>query len=75
MDVFPTAGGGPEAMANAFGVPFLGRVPLDARLGAACEAGIDFLSSAGGSVAGGGGGAVPAFASVVNGRDVLPSFF
>ena len=29
MDVFPQAEGGAEAMAAEFGVPFLGRVPLD----------------------------------------------
>ena len=39
VDVFPRAGGGPEAMANAFGVPFIGRVPLDKELQKACDSG------------------------------------
>ncbi len=38
-DVFPAYGGGPVAMAKAFGVPFLGSLPLDPGLLAACEAG------------------------------------
>jgi len=39
VDVFPRAGGGPEAMAASFGVPFIGRVPLDRQLQRACDEG------------------------------------
>jgi Mrp family chromosome partitioning ATPase len=39
-DVFPRgAKGGAEGMAAQFGVPFLGKVPLDPRITRACEAG------------------------------------
>jgi Mrp family chromosome partitioning ATPase len=45
IDVFPRAGGGPEAMAASFGVPFIGRVPLDRELQRACDSGApSFLS-------------------------------
>ena len=37
--VFSPEGGGGEALASACGVPFLGRVPMDPALGAACEIG------------------------------------
>jgi Mrp family chromosome partitioning ATPase len=39
VDVFPRAGGGPEAMAKQFSVPFIGRVPLDRELQKACDNG------------------------------------
>jgi len=39
VDVFPAARGGAEAMAASFGVPFLGRVPIEPALTRACEAG------------------------------------
>ncbi|KAF5099291.1 hypothetical protein D0Z00_001695 [Geotrichum galactomycetum] len=38
----PTTGGG-ESLANEVGVPFLGKVPLDPRIGRACDQGDDFL--------------------------------
>ena len=38
-DVFHPSGGGAEAMAADMGVPFLGRVPLDAALSRAAEEG------------------------------------
>jgi len=39
-DVFPKGGkGGAEGMADQFGVPFFGRLPLDPRITRACEAG------------------------------------
>ena len=44
-DVFPAAGGGPEAMAAAFGVPYLGSLPLDPALLRACEAGESYLAA------------------------------
>jgi len=43
-DVFPSAGGGAEAMAAAFGVPFFGRVPLDPEIVRACEAGTSYTA-------------------------------
>jgi hypothetical protein len=45
VDVFPRHQGGPEAMAKRFGVPFLGRVPLDKALQRACEDGSPGLLS------------------------------
>lgn len=41
-DVFPRARGGAEGMAAQFGVPFLGRVPLDPRITRACETGASY---------------------------------
>ncbi|KAL6045580.1 cytosolic Fe-S cluster assembly factor nbp35 [Balamuthia mandrillaris] len=38
----PTTGGG-ERMAKEFGVPFLGRIPLDPRLARACDEGESFV--------------------------------
>jgi len=38
----PTTGGG-ESLAKESGVPFLGKVPLDPRIGRACDQGEDFL--------------------------------
>lgn len=38
----PTTGGG-RALAEEFGVPFLGSIPLDPRIGRACDYGEDFL--------------------------------
>jgi len=43
-DVFPSAGGGAEAMARSFGVPFFGRVPLDPEIVRACEAGTSYTA-------------------------------
>ena len=43
-DVFPRAQGGAEAMAQQFGVPFLGRVPLDPRITKACENGTSYTA-------------------------------
>ena len=45
VDVFPRHGGGPEAMAKQFNVPFLGRVPLDRALQRACDEGSPGLLS------------------------------
>lgn len=64
--VFPAPrGGGPAAMAARFGVPFLGALPLDPALLAACEAGRPYAaplaaSGAGGSDGDRGEGAEPA---------------
>lgn len=44
-EVFPTAKGGAEAMANAFGCPFLGRVPLEPSLTRACEQGASYTAA------------------------------
>jgi hypothetical protein len=40
LNMFPAANGGPAAMAQRFGVPLLGRVPLDTGLQQACELGV-----------------------------------
>ena len=72
VDVFPAAEGGAEALASSFGVPFLGRVPLDSSITRASELGehcatsealdgvaTELLRSVGleaGAVGGGGGG-------------------
>ena len=42
--IFPAAGEGPEGMASAFGVPFLGKLPLDPRLLSACETGEAYVT-------------------------------
>lgn len=42
--IFPAAGAGPEGMAAAFGVPFLGKLPLDPLLLASCEAGEAYVT-------------------------------
>ncbi|KAG8234097.1 hypothetical protein J437_LFUL014847 [Ladona fulva] len=46
-EIFPPSkiGGGAEGMAKEYGVPFLGRLPLDPRLGKSCDSGEHFLES------------------------------
>ena len=69
-------GGGAAAMAQQFSVPFLGRVPMDPALAAACDDGVGYLSAEaeaaatadGSSVAGGAaaaGSAAYAVAAIV----------
>ena len=58
--VFPTAAGGGEAMAKAFDVPFLGRLPLDERMTRACEEAVSFLEEYPTS------SAAPAFGNIVD---------
>jgi len=41
-DIFPAAGAGPAGMAASFGVPYLGALPIDPQLLAACEAGVAY---------------------------------
>ncbi|DAZ98299.1 TPA: hypothetical protein N0F65_008885 [Lagenidium giganteum] len=65
MQVFPAATGGGEAMANKFGVPFLGKLPLDEQMTGACEEGVSFLEEYPTSVA------APAFAKIV--EDIIKS--
>ncbi|KAE9032820.1 Cytosolic Fe-S cluster assembly factor [Phytophthora rubi] len=65
MEVFPTANGGGEAMANKFNVPFLGRLPLDNKMTSACEEGVSFLEEYPDSVA------APAFSKIV--QDLVAS--
>eukprot|EP00500_Bicosoecida_sp_ms1_P002450 CAMPEP_0203807586 /NCGR_PEP_ID=MMETSP0115-20131106/1152_1 /ASSEMBLY_ACC=CAM_ASM_000227 /TAXON_ID=33651 /ORGANISM="Bicosoecid sp, Strain ms1" /LENGTH=358 /DNA_ID=CAMNT_0050716269 /DNA_START=39 /DNA_END=1115 /DNA_ORIENTATION=- len=44
-DIFPRPkDGGPAAMAAAYGLPFLGSLPLDPRMASACEAGEAFTT-------------------------------
>ena len=40
VDIFPSAEGGVAAMAEDFGVQFLGSIPLDSRVTAACDVGV-----------------------------------
>ena len=61
VQVFPSASGGGEAMARAFGVPFLGRLPLDQKMTHSCEEGKSFLEEYPNSVA------APAFEKIVQG--------
>jgi Mrp family chromosome partitioning ATPase len=59
--LFDTVGGdNPSSMAAAFGVPYLGRVPMDPNMTRACEEGVSFLSSYPTSAA------APAFKSLVD---------
>jgi len=48
-DVFPQFGSGPQGMAEAFGVPFLGKIPLDSNFLKACEEGKGFVEAFPGS--------------------------
>jgi len=41
--IFRPTTGGAEKMANDFGVPFLGRIPLDPQLARACDEGQSYL--------------------------------
>jgi len=43
--VFPQFGAGPEGMAETFGVPFLGKIPLDSNFLRACEDGKGFVEA------------------------------
>ncbi|KAJ3117565.1 cytosolic Fe-S cluster assembly factor nbp35 [Phlyctochytrium bullatum] len=42
-NVFPATSGGASKMAEEFGVPFLGSIPLDPRIGMSCDSGRSFL--------------------------------
>lgn len=44
-DVFPPSGSGPRGMAKKFGVPYLGRLPLDPNLLKSCEEGKSFVDA------------------------------
>mmetsp|Transcript_28462 Transcript_28462/g.39996 ORF Transcript_28462/g.39996 Transcript_28462/m.39996 type:complete len:222 (-) Transcript_28462:127-792(-) len=44
-NVFPTSGDGPKGMAQQYGVPHWGSIPLDPELLKACEAGTCFVES------------------------------
>jgi Mrp family chromosome partitioning ATPase len=44
-DIFPAAGAGPRGMADKFGVAYLGALPVDPLLLAACEAGEAYVVS------------------------------
>eukprot|EP00753_Platysulcus_tardus_P017850 PLAT6593.1.p1 GENE.PLAT6593.1~~PLAT6593.1.p1 ORF type:complete len:351 (+),score=99.54 PLAT6593.1:43-1053(+) len=43
--IFPSAAGGPAAMAERAGIPYLGKLPLDPKMLEACEAGSSYLST------------------------------
>ncbi|RKP08467.1 putative NBP35-nucleotide-binding protein [Thamnocephalis sphaerospora] len=42
-DIFPASNGGARRMADEFGVPFLGSVPLDPLIGKSCDHGVSFV--------------------------------
>eukprot|EP00567_Pseudictyota_dubia_P011532 CAMPEP_0197446210 /NCGR_PEP_ID=MMETSP1175-20131217/11211_1 /TAXON_ID=1003142 /ORGANISM="Triceratium dubium, Strain CCMP147" /LENGTH=396 /DNA_ID=CAMNT_0042977287 /DNA_START=76 /DNA_END=1266 /DNA_ORIENTATION=+ len=44
-DVFPMSGSGPRGMADKFGVPYLGELPLDPNVLKACEDGVCFVTT------------------------------
>jgi Mrp family chromosome partitioning ATPase len=44
-DIFPASTGGAEGLAREVGVPFLGKVPLDPRIGLACDEGESFFDA------------------------------
>jgi len=60
-EVFPAFGSGPQGMAAAFDVPFLGKLPLDPDLLRACEEGVSLAEKAPQSPA------VPALEKIVQG--------
>ena len=60
-EVFPAFGSGPQGMAAAFDVPFLGKLPLDPDLLRACEEGVSLAEKAPES------SAVPALEKIVRG--------
>ncbi|KAG1168889.1 hypothetical protein G6F70_008840 [Rhizopus microsporus] len=41
--IFPPTTGGAEALAKEFGIPLLGRIPLDPRVAKSCDMGVSFL--------------------------------
>ena len=51
-EIFRATTGGAEALAQEFGVKFLGKVPLDPRIGISCDEGENFLEIFGASPAG-----------------------
>ncbi len=46
-EVFKAYGGGPKAMADKYKIPFLGKLPLDPGLLAACEKGVSYTETDG----------------------------
>jgi NUBPL iron-transfer P-loop NTPase len=58
--IFSGGGTTPESMASKFGVPYLGRLPMDPNMMNACERGESFLQAYAAS------DAAPAFAQIVN---------
>jgi hypothetical protein len=43
-DIFPAAGAGPKGMAEGFGVPYFGALPIDPLLLSSCEAGEAYVT-------------------------------
>jgi len=43
--IFPPTTGGAEKMCSDLGIPFLGKLPLDPRIGKSCDEGVCFLST------------------------------
>ena len=44
-DIFIPSTGGADRLAKQFGIPLLGKVPLDPRIGKACDSGVSFLDA------------------------------
>lgn len=44
-NIFPVSGSGPEGMAAKFGVPYLGKIPLDPVMLASCEKGEAYITA------------------------------
>ena len=44
-DIFIPSTGGADRLAKQFGIPLLGKVPLDPRIGKACDSGVSFLDT------------------------------
>ena len=44
-DIFPASGGGPKMMAEQYGVPYWGVLPLDPKILECCEKGLSFVKS------------------------------
>lgn len=43
-EIFPSTTGGGEKMANDLKVPFLGKIPLDPKIGRSCDEGINYIT-------------------------------
>jgi MinD superfamily P-loop ATPase len=43
-ELFPSTGGGGEGLAKEYGVPFLGRLPIDPNLARSCDQGTNFIT-------------------------------
>lgn len=69
--IFPPTTGGAKKMASDMGVPFLGRLPLDPRIGKCCDEGKSFLREVPDSPA------AKAYAAVIQGMSSIrhPTYY